>query len=286
MLVLSSVAACSLLVLADHNREWVRDYCRSISGQSRVVAAHFFKENSANSFGMIVNYASPALGLVGVLIPVLGMRFLNSPKSAELFGTLWPDPVEEIRRYFSKFVARMNSPLFVFVDDLDRCRADYAVSLLEQLQIVFNSPRVIFLVAADRHWISTAFEKNYGEMGKDIEETGRSVGYSFLEKFFKMSIGLPQLSVATQRQFFDHLLELDNVKSVEAKEDADEIKAAFKEARTDADVFGIERNLLSKGYDARPVSAKMLRKRKRITSRKNVNTASLDSHLGYYRILA
>jgi hypothetical protein len=65
--------------------------------------------------------------------------------------------------------------LVVFIDELDRCRTDFAVRLLEQTKRLFNSDRVILVFATDSKRLADAVGGMYGP-GFESER--------FLERFF------------------------------------------------------------------------------------------------------
>lgn len=54
------------------------------------------------------------------------------------------------------------SPLVVIVDEMDRCRPPYAISVLECIKHFFSVPRVVFVIAADRVQIEGAVAGVYG----------------------------------------------------------------------------------------------------------------------------
>lgn len=75
-------------------------------------------------------------------------------------------------------------PRFVVViDELDRCRPDYAVRFLETIKHVFEVKHVTFVVAANTAELAHAMKRVYGE-GFD--------GKGYLERFFDISLRLPE----------------------------------------------------------------------------------------------
>jgi len=72
--------------------------------------------------------------------------------------------------------------LLIFIDELDRCRPDFALNLFELVKYVFDISNVEFaFVANSRHLISM-IRTRYG-----TEDAN-----SYLEKFIKLSVTLPQ----------------------------------------------------------------------------------------------
>jgi predicted KAP-like P-loop ATPase len=52
-------------------------------------------------------------------------------------------------------------PLFILIDELDRCRPTFSIELLERVKHLFNADRVVFIIATDtdqlRHSISAVY---------------------------------------------------------------------------------------------------------------------------------
>ena len=54
-------------------------------------------------------------------------------------------------------------PAFIFIDELDRCRPNYAVEMLETIKHIFNIPGVTFVVATDTDQLQHTVKAVYGE---------------------------------------------------------------------------------------------------------------------------
>lgn len=64
---------------------------------------------------------------------------------------------------FSKIVRdTTNFPLFIMVDELDRCRPDYAIELLERIKHLFDVKNVVFLLAIDGEQLLQQVEHTFG----------------------------------------------------------------------------------------------------------------------------
>jgi nucleoside phosphorylase len=131
---------------------------------------------------------------------------LGSARAAQAYTELRSDPLGPIVRLFQKLVKGIRRPLIVFVDDLDRCESKYVVELLEGIQTLFRTAPVTYVVAADRKWICSSFEKEFENFGKTIGESGRPMGYLFLDKVFQVSASIPRLSPEVQRAYWKNLL--------------------------------------------------------------------------------
>lgn len=76
-------------------------------------------------------------------------------------------------------------PLFVFVDELDRCRPDYAIELLEGIKHLFGVPGVYFIVATNKHQLGASIKAVYG---------AEFDGHRYLKRFFDLSYSMQKPS--------------------------------------------------------------------------------------------
>ena len=54
-------------------------------------------------------------------------------------------------------------PIFVFIDELDRCRPSYAVEMLETIKHIFDVEGIVFVVATDTEQLQHTIKSVYGE---------------------------------------------------------------------------------------------------------------------------
>ncbi|BFN14819.1 P-loop NTPase fold protein [Marinobacter sp. RI1] len=74
-------------------------------------------------------------------------------------------------------------PLVIIVDELDRCRPNYAVELLESIKHFFNVDGVVFVIGVDIDQLGETIKGHYGQ-GYD--------GHRYLNKFFHLQLKLPE----------------------------------------------------------------------------------------------
>ncbi len=146
-----------------------------------------------------------AAALTGIFAYARLMIF-GSQKAVQAYADLTTDPYRRIVKLFNRLVSKIGAPLVVFIDDLDRCDSDYVVELLEGIQTLFRHAPVIYVVAADRKWICSSFEKKYGDFAASIGEPGRPLGYLFLDKLFQISAEMPKLNREVQANYLAALL--------------------------------------------------------------------------------
>jgi predicted KAP-like P-loop ATPase len=56
----------------------------------------------------------------------------------------------------------INLPMFIFIDELDRCRPNYAIELLENIKHIFDIPGITFVIATDSEQLSHSINAIYG----------------------------------------------------------------------------------------------------------------------------
>ena len=80
----------------------------------------------------------------------------------------------------------LKNPLFIFIDELDRCRPLYAIELLERIKHLFGSPGVVFVIATDTDQLKHSVKSIYGS-GFDSS--------LYLRRFFDQTYYLPAPNV-------------------------------------------------------------------------------------------
>lgn len=89
--------------------------------------------------------------------------------------------LEELIASFKKTDKRISGKLVIFIDDLDRCRPDYAITFLEYIKHLFNIPNCNFVLSVDEDQLISTVEKVYGS--KNAE--------GFLSKIIDFDFKLP-----------------------------------------------------------------------------------------------
>jgi hypothetical protein len=173
------------------------------------VSALTFAILSATTLGEVetaVKIGGAAAAAVGGIYAYSRLMIFGSQKAVQAYADLTTDPYRRVVALFNRLVSRIRQPLVVFVDDLDRCDSDYVVELLEGIQTLFRHAPVTYVVAADRKWICSSFEKKYGDFSATIGEPCRPLGYLFLDKLFQISAEMPRLTREVQAAYLAALL--------------------------------------------------------------------------------
>lgn len=72
----------------------------------------------------------------------------------------------------------------IFIDELDRCRPDFSIKLLETIKHVFDVPNLSFVLVANTSILKASIQHHYG---KDVDAEG------YLDKFIGFKFTLPTL---------------------------------------------------------------------------------------------
>ena len=108
---------------------------------------------------------------------------------------------ELIRVLQGPMLAKRRLPLFVLVDELDRCRPNYAVSLLERMKHLFEIDDVVFVMATDTSQLQHSIRALYGS-GFDSSR--------YLFRFFDQTYRFAKPSV--EKFFAAHFSDIDHSK--------------------------------------------------------------------------
>lgn len=103
-----------------------------------------------------------------------------------------------------------NKPLIFFIDELDRCRPDYAVEFLERMKHFFCVDNIIFIVAIDKQHLAESVKGHYGSANIDTNE--------YLRRFFDVEYDLPTPEVKGFCEFIFKRENLDGINSDKEKD--------------------------------------------------------------------
>lgn len=80
----------------------------------------------------------------------------------------------------------------LFIDELDRCRPDYALHLLEVVKHVFSMPKLKIIFVINSEQLVEIIKHSYGN--------NEQVAKRYLDKFFQLQIKLPNVTVSSFNQ--------------------------------------------------------------------------------------
>jgi hypothetical protein len=124
------------------------------------------------------------------------------------------DPMADLLRRYAFLVRSARSPIIVLIDNLDRCRAEYVVEMLEGIQTILRHPQarkpmsrqsqpcplIAFVVAADRRWLCDSYLHAYKDFEHSAHEPGRPFGLMFVDKVFDITLRIPTVPAAAAQR--------------------------------------------------------------------------------------
>jgi len=90
----------------------------------------------------------------------------------------------ELSKIIDEIVKRSNKrKVYVFIDELDRCRPTYAIEMLETIKHLFDIKNLVFIISTDTAQLEHSIKAVYGNDFGSFE---------YLHRFFKQRITLPK----------------------------------------------------------------------------------------------
>ena len=126
------------------------------------------------------------------------------------------DGLKEFRESLSKFVeaTKDDKPIVFIIDELDRCRPNYAVELLEQVKHFFSVPGIVFVISIDKVQLGHAVRGVYGNDRIDADE--------YLRRFIDLEYSIPQPTITDYTSYLFDYFEIDKIlKGLNNRSDAD-----------------------------------------------------------------
>jgi hypothetical protein len=94
--------------------------------------------------------------------------------------------IEEFKSSLSKFISDTNGgkPIIFIIDELDRCRPNYSVAILEQIKHFFSVRNIVFVLSIDKIQLGNAVRGVYGSDKIDADE--------YLRRFIDVEYSIPK----------------------------------------------------------------------------------------------
>jgi KAP family P-loop domain len=145
--------------------------------------------------------------------------------------------VSRVRRAFQQLNAVIKSHdgtngtpqrIVFYIDDLDRCRAEQVVRVLEAVHLLLAFDRFVVVVGVDTRWLETSLMSFYDEQlranrdaanGGDLRSDPRATVRDYVEKIFQVPIQIPRLTTGEDGTFARLVDVLSPVTAPERKPD-------------------------------------------------------------------
>lgn len=93
--------------------------------------------------------------------------------------------LQSFKQELARLANELDKPLVFIIDELDRCRPDFAIRLIERIKHFFDLPKIVFVLVMDKTQFSNIVCHNYGY--------DKKIGEEYLDKFIDFTIKFPQL---------------------------------------------------------------------------------------------
>ncbi|WP_445346064.1 KAP family P-loop NTPase fold protein [Acinetobacter bohemicus] len=93
--------------------------------------------------------------------------------------------LSEFKKHLAETVVKLDKPLVFIIDELDRCRPDFAIRLIERIKHFFDIPKIVFILVMNKPQLIQSVHSLYGY---SVETNG-----DYFEKFIDFTIKFPQL---------------------------------------------------------------------------------------------
>ncbi len=153
-----------------------------------------FKNVAANVGKIVLSAVSSTV--VSVLKNKFGVdcdAINDTLKAANDVGEKCLDDYAEQKKTFKEFKGSLQSfiadnagekPVVFFIDELDRCRPDYSVKVLERIKHLFDLPNIIFVLSVNKKQLGHAIQGFYGTSSLDADD--------YLRRFIDLEYDLPK----------------------------------------------------------------------------------------------
>lgn len=124
-------------------------------------------------------------------------KYQKSKESLKEFREKLQEFVRDMTKGNTKFSGK---PLVIFIDELDRCRPNFALEVLEKTKHFFNTKGIVFIYSFDKAQLGASIRALYGEMDVD----------GYLRRFFDLIYKLPS---SDNDNFLDYLFDKYDIAS-------------------------------------------------------------------------
>ncbi len=114
------------------------------------------------------------------------------------------EAISEFHNALASFVENSanGKQLVIFVDELDRCRPNYAIELLERIKHLFNIEGLVFVLALDKEQLGHSIEAVYGNGIDSVGYLRRFIDFEYKLKKPNISKYIESLLLSLQLQEF------------------------------------------------------------------------------------
>jgi len=166
------------------------------------------KESDTPSFEIVKEHSDKIMELGNQLFKtffgidlkkVIGAEPNESHKDINVFDAYLKrkNVFEELKDSISKILE--NLPIIFIIDELDRCRPDYAIKYLEVIKHLFDIKGAVFVLAVDREQLENSAKKAFG----------RDLNFDeYYRKFVHRELSIPKITDVGYQNLFNYYLKI------------------------------------------------------------------------------
>ncbi len=87
--------------------------------------------------------------------------------------------MHEFKVKLAEYAQAQDKPIVIFIDELDRCKPDFAVNLVERVKHFFDVPNIVFVLLLNRDQLEKAVKGVYGSDTDASTYLGKFVNFFF-----------------------------------------------------------------------------------------------------------
>lgn len=99
-----------------------------------------------------------------------------------------------LKELLKEIMTENSNKVIIFIDELDRCKPDFAINLLERVKHFFDDENFIFVFSTNLNDLQYTVNKFYGN-GLD--------GYKYFDKFFDLQFSMPEADITNYIELND-----------------------------------------------------------------------------------
>jgi len=192
-----------------------------------------FFDDMLNTASALTKKALPIL-VKGLVKKVAGDEVVEEFASAMTEGTLEEiqkdidsyrnrkSAIQKFKEKLERFVSdtNENKPVIFIIDELDRCRPNYAVEVLENIKHLFSVKGIVFVLSIDKVQLGHAIRGVYGSDKINAEE--------YLRRFIDIEYQIPEPDIATFISYLYDYFEFDSFLKLEERANNQHLKGEGK----------------------------------------------------------
>ena len=151
---------------------------------------------------------------------------IDALKSSFKFGEK-VESISEFEKKFEGFVDSCNiERLVIFIDDLDRCKMEATVDILETIKLLLNSKKCVYVLGLDYERVCDAVSQRFAESSQDVAE-------DYLDKIIQLAFHIPRRSEEDMKLYLRYLFALEFLKKENLQSFATDMRKIEKNIDTE-----------------------------------------------------